>query len=196
MSIRDEGIPPAPGEASPVVTLATRTGMFLSFAGASIAMGVWFVLRRDLVVYCRDNTLLGGNAWNLLLTLIATGAAFSAVAAVYCLAHRTRRAVLKAHRVASMLLPLALVFALPIFFRLELWKDRELFFASTVLIWGFVLERSLQVAFEVWPPATILAVIRVSRVIMQFLLLILFQGGCCRGLISSFRPTTSRAAGR
>ncbi|MBN1607163.1 MAG: DUF2079 domain-containing protein [Polyangiaceae bacterium] len=160
MSIRDNGHPTSPGEALPLATLLARAGLFLSFIGAGVAMGVWFLLRRDLVTYAKDNALIEGSAWDLLISSGATAAACSAAAGVYCLIVRTRQSVKQVHRVASMLLPLSLVFALPLFFRLELWKNRELFFSSTVLIWGFVLERSLRIAVEAWPRSSILADLR------------------------------------
>jgi uncharacterized membrane protein len=160
MSIRDDDISTSPSDALPLATLLARAGLFLSLVGAGIAMGVWFLLRRDLVDYSKKNVLIDANAWDLLLTSAATGLALSAAAGVYCLIVRTRRAVHQVHRVASILLPLSLVFALPIFFRLEAWKNRELFFASTVLLWGFVLERSLRIAIEAWPRSNIAADLR------------------------------------
>jgi uncharacterized membrane protein len=160
MSTRDNGIPTSPGEALPLTTLLARAGLFLSFVGAGIAMAVWFLLRRDLVTYARDNALIEGSAWGLLIAAGATAAAISGAAGAYCLILRTRKSVRQVHRLASVLLPLSLVFALPLFFRLELWKSRELFFCSTVLIWGFALERSLRVAIEAWPRGNLVGDLR------------------------------------
>jgi uncharacterized membrane protein len=159
MRMRDDGIS-SPGEALPLVTLLARAGLFLSFVGAGIAMAIWLEPRRDLVVYGQQNVLNNSNAWDLLLTSAVTGAAFSAAGGAYCLIRRTRQAVQDVHRLASVLLPLSLVFALPFFFRLELWKNRQLFFCSTVLIWGFVLERSLRIAIDAWPRTNILPDLR------------------------------------
>ena len=160
MSIRDDGIPTSPGEALPLATLLTRTGLFLAFVGAGVATGIQLLQRRDLVTYSKENTLIEASGWDLLLTSALTVLVLSAAAGVYCLIHRTRQAVAQVHRVASMLLPLSLVFALPVFFRLELWKNRELFFASSVLIWGLVLERALRIAIEAWPRMNTLADLR------------------------------------
>lgn len=160
MSNRDDSTPAGAAAAAPIPTLLAQTGLFASLAGAGLALSLWFFLRRDTGIFAQHNVLHDRSVWHVLLTMVGAGATLSLGAAAHCLARGTREAVAQVHRLASLLLPLALSFALPLFFRLELWQARPLFLASTALIWGLLLERSLRVALAAAPPLLTLGELR------------------------------------
>lgn len=139
----------------PDVTLLARAALYAFLAGFGLALGVWLLFLPDLQSYSSNNVLAHRSVWRVLGGCAGVGVAFVVLPGLYWQRLRTRLATEQVHRLASVLLPLSLAFAVPPFFQLALWRGKETLFCSSVLLWGFTLERSLRVAFAAWPPTSL-----------------------------------------
>lgn len=145
---------PAPAEPTPRGALAAkvlRTLGALGIVGYSVVLygqqlrGHWvdkFIESNDLDIAAR-NVLLFSMVVGAFLGILVPGA--------YLLWKRTEKAVDQVNLVARLTAPLTLLWAVPAIFRWKPWVKEPIGLAIAILVFSFVLERTVQMSLEAFP---------------------------------------------
>lgn len=153
------GPPPAAKPSAP--TEPTARGALI--ARVLHTLGAFALIGYSVVFYAQQlrgrwvDKFIDGNeidigARNVLLLSLMVGAGLGLIVpGAYLLWKRTGEAVAKANRAARITAPLVLLWATPAIFRWKPWTDEPVALAATILVFAFVLERTLRMSLDALP---------------------------------------------
>ena len=142
---------PVPTPRGALAAKVLRTLGALGIVGYSVVLygqqlrGQWvdkFIESNDLDIAAR-NVLLFSLVVGAFVGILVPGA--------YLLWKRTERAVEQVNLVARLAAPLTLLWAAPAIFRWKPWVKEPIGLAITILVFSFVLERTVQISLEAFP---------------------------------------------
>jgi uncharacterized membrane protein len=153
----------AGAEDRPWLSELVASTLVLTAVGASVAAALWFAGYDHLTPFLRRNEMPPPVRAQL-ITAVLVGAAAGGVGAIgYAAWRRTGAALRRLHRLARVLSPLSLCFALPLLLDGRGYRGNALLFCIAAAGFGLCLERSLRLSFEAvsWDrPAQLVARLR------------------------------------